>query len=58
MNRVFLRLVFNLLYEFREAPFDPLHPEQPIPMVEGLPDITMAELEVARRTRREHGEEP
>lgn len=40
------------------APFDPLHPEQPIQMVEGLPDITMEELEVARRTRREHGEEP
>jgi hypothetical protein len=35
------------------APFDPENPEQPAPMVDGLPDITAERLEAARRERRE-----
>ena len=33
------------------TPFDPLHPDQSVPIVEGLPDISGAELEAARRRR-------
>lgn len=38
-------------------PFDPLHPERTVPIVGGLPDISAAELEAARRKRigRDHG---
>jgi membrane protein DedA with SNARE-associated domain len=32
-------------------PFDPMHPERAVPMVEGLPDISGADLEAARRQR-------
>jgi len=32
-------------------PFDPLHPERTVPIVEGLPNISGAELEAARRRR-------
>ena len=35
------------------APFDPENPEQPAPMVDGLPNITAERLEAARRERRE-----
>jgi membrane protein DedA with SNARE-associated domain len=33
------------------TPFDPLHPERSVPIVGGLPDISGAELEAARRRR-------
>lgn len=35
------------------TPFEPGNPEQPAPMIEGLPDITAEGLEAARRERRE-----
>jgi membrane protein DedA with SNARE-associated domain len=34
------------------TPFDPLHPEQPAPMLDGLPAITAEDLEAARLARR------
>lgn len=39
-------------------PFDPLHPERPVPIVEGLPNISGAELEAARRRRIGRDAEP
>jgi membrane protein DedA with SNARE-associated domain len=35
------------------APFDPAHPEQPAPMVDGLPVIDTAALEEARKAKEE-----
>lgn len=39
-------------------PFDPMHPERTVPIVEGLPDISGAELEAARRRRIGRDPEP
>jgi membrane protein DedA with SNARE-associated domain len=35
------------------TPFDPQHPEQPAPVVEGLPHVTAEQLNAARRARLE-----
>jgi len=35
-------------------PFEPLHPDRPAPMVEGLPVISTEELEAARESEREN----
>lgn len=39
-------------------PFDPLHPDQPVPIVEGLPVISTQELELARLRRAGREPEP
>lgn len=39
-------------------PFDPLHPDQPVPIVEGMPVISTQELELARLRRAGREPEP
>ena len=39
-------------------PFDPMHPDQPAPSIEGLPHITAEHLDAARRERLERDPEP
>ena len=39
-------------------PFDPLHPERPAQLEEGLPRISVEALDAVRRQRQQRGEEP